>query len=67
MVPIDRLVVETDAPFLAPEPNRGKRNEPSFITGVIESLARITNSSFTHIVTQTTINTHRLFSRLKSC
>ena len=67
MVPIDRLVVETDAPFLAPEPNRGKRNEPSFITGIIESLARITNSSFTHIVTQTTINTHRLFSRLKSC
>ena len=41
MVPLDRLLVETDAPFLAPVPHRGKRNEPAFVARTIEVLASI--------------------------
>ena len=67
LVPKERLVVETDAPFLTPEPMRGKRNEPSFLNYIIESLVKTTNSSYAQVATQTTINTHRLFPRLKSC
>ena len=66
-IPNDRIVVETDAPFLTPEPKRGKRNEPSFITYVIEQLSITKNSSCDQIARQTTTNAHRLFPRLKRC
>ena len=41
LVPADRLLVETDAPYLAPVPHRGKRNEPAFVARVVEPIAAI--------------------------
>ena len=41
MVPLDRLLVETDAPFLAPVPHRGKRNEPAFVARTLDVLASL--------------------------
>ena len=43
MIPLNRLLIETDSPFLAPVPNRGKKNEPSFIKYTAEKLASIKN------------------------
>jgi len=63
VVPDDRLLVETDAPFLAPSPMRGKRNEPSFLVYVVERLARIRGASKEHITRITAENACRLFGR----
>jgi len=60
-VPEDRLLVETDAPFLAPTPMRGKRNEPSFLVHVVEELARIRSTSPEQIGQITAENARRLF------
>ncbi|MEZ5773696.1 MAG: TatD family hydrolase [Hyphomicrobiaceae bacterium] len=40
-MPLDRLLVETDAPYLAPEPHRGRRNEPAFVVGTARRLAEV--------------------------
>ena len=48
-LPLDRLLVETDAPFLAPEPKRGFKNEPSFIIHTVKKLAEIKNKTFDEI------------------
>jgi len=61
-VPLDRMLVETDAPFLAPVPNRGKRNEPAWVAGVAEKLAEIRNLSADEVASRTTENFHRFFS-----
>jgi TatD DNase family protein len=61
-VPFDRMLVETDAPFLAPMPNRGKRNEPAWVAGVAEKLAEIRNVSADEVASYTTENFHRFFS-----
>jgi TatD DNase family protein len=61
-VPLDRMLVETDAPFLAPVPNRGKRNEPAWVVGVAEKLAEIRNLSADEVASRTTENFHRFFS-----
>lgn len=60
-IPDDRLLVETDAPYLAPVPQRGKRNEPSFITNTVTQIAQIRNQTPDHIATITTQNAHQLF------
>lgn len=60
-VPDDRLLVETDAPYLAPSPMRGKRNEPAFLVHVIEALAKIRNETPTRIGQLTAENARRLF------
>ncbi|MFH1263306.1 MAG: TatD family hydrolase [Pseudomonadota bacterium] len=60
-VPIDRILIETDAPFLAPEPFRGKRNEPAFVRRVAEVLAEIRGLLFEETVRVTTANSARLF------
>ena len=62
-VPDNRLLVETDAPFLAPSPMRGKRNEPSFLVYVVEQLAKIRGASRESIARVTAENAHKLFGR----
>lgn len=61
MVPSDRLLVETDCPFLAPTPKRGKRNEPAYVRYVAESVANLRNVSLETLAEQTTENACRLF------
>ena len=61
MVPSDRLLIETDCPFLAPVPRRGKRNEPSYVRYVAESLARQKNMNLEALAAQTSENACRLF------
>jgi len=60
-VPLDRLLVETDAPFLAPHPNRGKRNEPAYVTLVAEQIAQLRGIRFDELSKATTENAFRLF------
>ena len=60
-IPIDRLLIETDSPFLAPEPNRGKKNEPSFVKFTAEKLAYLKKISFEDIAEKTSSNFNRLF------
>ncbi|MBR7796771.1 YchF/TatD family DNA exonuclease [Agaribacter marinus] len=60
-VPLDRLLVETDAPFLAPHPNRGKRNEPSYVKLVAEKIAELRGLTLGEISENTTKNAISLF------
>ncbi len=62
MVPLDRLLVETDSPYLAPVPHRGKTNEPAYVRHVAEEVARLKNVSFEQVAVATTDNFFRLFS-----
>ena len=63
MVPADRLLVETDAPYLAPIPKRGGRNEPAFVAYTAESLAMLREVPATLLAEQTTANFFSLFDR----
>jgi len=60
-LPMDKILIETDSPFLAPVPNRGKKNEPSFIDYTAQKLAVIKNISKSEIVNLTTNNFNKLF------
>lgn len=60
-LPLDRLLVETDAPYLAPAPHRGKRNEPAYVRHTAQSLARLFGISLAELSQQTTANTRALF------
>ncbi len=60
-VPLDRIVLETDAPYLAPIPMRGKRNEPSFVEHVAQVAATLKNVTFDQLAQQTTANAFELF------
>ncbi|MFC1847061.1 TatD family hydrolase, partial [Chloroflexota bacterium] len=60
-IPLDRLMLETDSPFLPPQPYRGQRNEPSYIPSVLETLADITGVEKEIIARETTQNAERLF------
>ena len=63
MVPPDRFLVETDSPYLAPVPFRGKRNEPAFVAKVVESLAAVRGTTVEEIAGQSTANFHAVISR----
>ena len=63
-IPIDRLLVETDAPYLAPVPYRGKGNEPAFVVKTLEELARLKNVTAEHLARETSRNFFRLFSKV---
>lgn len=63
-VPIERLLVETDAPYLAPVPRRGKRNEPAFVTYTAAALAELLGMSVETLAEATTRNALALFSRM---
>lgn len=64
-VPLDRLLVETDAPYLAPLPHRGKKNEPAYTRLTAEKLAEIKGVSFDELVLATTENFFKLFRKAK--
>lgn len=63
MVPADRYLVETDAPYLAPIPHRGQSNEPSFVRHTAEKVAEIRGISLEQVGAETTANFARLFSK----
>jgi TatD DNase family protein len=63
-VPLDRLLVETDAPFLAPVPFRGKRNQPAYVAETAKVLAGVKGVSESAIADATTANVLRLFSKM---
>lgn len=60
-VPSDRIVLETDAPFLAPQPWRGKRNEPAYVSAVADTLAEVRGESLEDVTRTTTANAITLF------
>ncbi|QTD40221.1 TatD family hydrolase [Sporosarcina sp. Te-1] len=60
-IPLEHLLIETDAPYLAPHPNRGKRNEPAYVTLVAEEIARLKNVPVEEIAETTTRNALKLF------
>jgi TatD DNase family protein len=60
-VPADRLLVETDSPYLSPEPHRGKRNEPAYVAHTAACLAAACGASIEDFAAQTTANARRLF------
>jgi len=60
-MPLDRLLIETDAPFLAPIPHRGKRNEPALVRCVAEEIARATGLPLAEIAARTSANAARIF------
>ncbi len=61
IVPSDRYLIETDAPFLAPVPHRGKRNEPAFVEAVAKSLANLRSSEYKIIAKESSRNAEDLF------
>lgn len=61
-IPEDRILIETDSPFLAPEPYRGKRNEPAYVRLVAEALARVREVPFDRIARITTENAFKAFN-----
>jgi TatD DNase family protein len=61
LVPIERLLTETDSPFLAPVPHRGKRNEPALVSHVVAALAELYGMDAAELSTRTTANFHSLF------
>ncbi len=63
--PLDRIIIETDCPYLAPVPMRGRRNEPAYVVHVAEKLAELKGLRIEEIAAATTDNFFRLFSRAK--
>lgn len=59
--PLDRILLETDAPYLTPEPYRGQRNEPAYVVEVAKKIAELKNISMEEVADQTTKNTQKLF------
>jgi len=60
-IPEDKLLIETDAPYLTPHPHRGKRNEPSYTTFVAEKMSELSDYSSSEVANMTTQNAQRLF------
>ncbi len=65
-IPLESLLIETDSPFLAPEPFRGKRNQPAFVRYVAQEIARLRDMPLELLSEQVTKNTLRLFKKLKA-
>ena len=61
-IPIDKTLIETDSPFLAPVPNRGKKNEPSFIKHTAQKLSEIKDVPLENLILKTTNNFNNLFN-----
>lgn len=65
-IPLDKILIETDAPYLAPTPHRGKTNEPGFVLHVAEEIARLRAISVADVAAATTTNFFRLFRGAKA-
>mgnify|MGYP006306506631 CR=1 FL=1 len=65
-VPMDRILVETDSPYLAPVPYRGKPNQPAYTRHVAEEIAQLRDLSLEEVARQTTANFERLFGPLSA-
>lgn len=65
-VPLDRMLIETDSPYLAPVPYRGKPNEPSYVRHVAEHIAELRDMKFEDIASVTTENFYKLFQKAAS-
>lgn len=65
-VPLDRLLIETDSPYLAPVPFRGKQNHPALVRHVAEAIAQLRGISYEEVAQQTTANYYRCFGGCKS-
>ena len=63
--PLNRMMLETDSPYLAPKPYRGKRNEPQYVKQVAEKVAKLKNMSVEDVVSQTTHTAELFFEKLK--
>ena len=61
-IPLEKILLETDCPYLTPEPHRGKRNEPSYVKYVAEKIAQLKKIKFEEVAEQTTKNARELFS-----
>jgi TatD DNase family protein len=61
-LPLDRLLIETDAPYLAPVPHRGKTNQPAYVTDVAAAMAEVKAVSLQQLAQQTTTNFYQLFA-----
>jgi len=64
ITPVDRMLIETDAPYLAPVPHRGKRNEPSYVTHTARVIAGVRGVSLEELAARTTSNFERIFGLL---
>lgn len=64
-VPMDRLLIETDSPYLAPVPHRGKRNDPSLVVHVAEKIAELKGVTVKEVADQSTANFFNLFKKIK--
>ncbi|PKL79568.1 MAG: hypothetical protein CVV25_07395 [Ignavibacteriae bacterium HGW-Ignavibacteriae-4] len=61
LVPLDRFMIETDSPYMAPVPNRGKRNEPSFVKEIAKKISEVKNMNYENILEQSTKNAKSFF------
>lgn len=67
LVPLNRMLVETDSPYLAPIPFRGKTNQPAYVRHVAEEIARLREIPLQHVVDATTANFFQLFKHAQPC
>ena len=65
-VPLDKMMLETDSPYLSPKPHRGKKNEPAFVVHVAEKIAELKEISLEEVADSTTKTAYSLFKKLKS-
>ena len=65
-IPLDKMVVETDCPYLCPEPFRGQRNEPKYVNYVVQKLADLNQMPKKELETILLENTYRVFPKLKN-
>jgi TatD DNase family protein len=63
MIPLERLLIETDSPYLAPKPHRGKRNEPAFVVHVAEAIAEVKSVPVADVLYHSTQNFYQLYGK----